>query len=225
MTLDLGGSLNATDLFAGLGNVPGPTATTPGVHVVQISGVLNIGIATSDSGNNTVISLTTGTTRVDGPAFSSHLATSEVTPTVRTAGQAALPAAAVPGTQTVLARVITGNATSVGNFAAITVCQSFHDSVCDPPVIVPVQQPPAHEAPHPVPAPPVVTTRSVTPAAPLTADPMLPDQSVGKGTLPFTGANSSTLTGLGAVLLAAGVALCRRRKGVAGRRRTFSSED
>ena len=69
VTLDLGGTLDASDIFVGFDNAfaSDGTALTGGVHVRQISGVLNIGIADSDTGNNTVISVVTGTRRVTVP--------------------------------------------------------------------------------------------------------------------------------------------------------------
>jgi len=226
VTIDLGGSLSATDLFAGLDNVAAPTDAGPGVHVVQISGVLDIGIATSDSGDNTVISTVAGSTTADGPSFSTHLATTNATPTVGIAVSGAKAALPVAGAQTVRARIVTGNATSVGNFAVISVCQAFHDSVCTPPPPPSVPPPPAVTPdPTPVPVAPPAVVETATPvpgpaAATPTAEPV-----DGDGKLPFTGADTSTFALLGGSLLALGMALCRRRKSVAGGRRPFVSGD
>lgn len=230
VTLDLGGSLSATDLFAGLENATAPTGDNgPGVHVVQISGVLNIGVATSDSGNNTVISTVTGATTADGPTFSTHVATTDVTPTVGGRASGARAGALLSGgTQRVRAMIVSGNATSVGNLTVVTTCQAFHDSVCTPPP-PPPSDPPPTVTPEPTPRPvpqPVVVVNAPEPATPGTVIPQSQPQPVGgEGTLPLTGANTSTLAGIGASLLAIGVALCRRRKSVAGGRQPFVSGD
>ena len=62
VTFDLGGSLSANDIFVGFDSsfAPEDNAMPNGVHVRQVSGVLDIGIATSDSGDNTAVSSATG---------------------------------------------------------------------------------------------------------------------------------------------------------------------
>ncbi len=232
VTFDLGGSLSANDMFVGFDSsfAPEENALPNGVHVRQVSGVLNIGIATSDSGDNTVVSSVTST----GSSAGANVTTAD------RAGRMILPSRLVgtttlvrrgmilaqrevTPTQQVLATVVTNDATSVGNRSTVDLCQSFNDTVCDPPVkSVPVPPAPPAQPPATPPAtPPVITVVAPTGSAPVVAPVVAPAAQPAAatatgGTLPFTGSSSTTLAGWGAVLLAAGAVVSRRRRRTLG---------
>ena len=228
VTFDLGGSLSANDMFVGFDSsfAPEENALPNGVHVRQVSGVLNIGIATSDSGDNTVVSSVNST----GSSASANVTTAD------RAGRMVLPSRQVGSstlvqrgmilaqhevapTQQVLATVVTNDATSIGNHSTVGICQSFNDTVCDPPA-VPVPVPPAPPAQPPA-TPPVITVVAPMATAPAVVPVVAPaaepaSATAATGTLPFTGSSSTTLAGWGAVLLAVGAVLSRRRRRTLG---------
>ena len=215
LTLDLGATVTGTDMFAGWDSAFAPDGgpIPGGVHVRQISAVLNIGFATSDSGNNVVISIAQAGNDGNAPVMASSL-------------RQVSAAAADPTSATAL--VTSGNATSVGLSGTMSVCQALNDSVvCDPPP-PPRSQPPS-QTPHPVPVTtvkavqgPVAVVVPVAAPSPISAPASDPAPAAshevtadpGTGTLPFTGGESSALAELGAALLALGALGTRVRRRV-----------
>jgi LPXTG-motif cell wall-anchored protein len=195
VTLELGGSLRGTEFLAGWdsGFAPDGGPIPGGVRVRQISGVLNIGFATSDSGHNTVVALVT----------QSHQDTNK-------ASKASTKL--VSGSPEVLAQVFTGNAMAVGNDSSTLLCQTFHATVdCSwPQAPKPHPKPkPGHKpgpAPRPAPEPPVVLVEAATDRLPSGAT------AAAAGELPFTGGETQGLLALAGGLLAAGAALASRRR-------------
>ena len=120
LTLQLGGSVSGSDVFLGWDSAIAPDGgpLPGGVHVRQISAVLNIGFATSDTGNNVVVA-------INGSGADS---------TVK--GASVVAHRKVASDPTVLAKIVTGNANAVGNMASVTVCQSFNDGIACAPKVV-----------------------------------------------------------------------------------------
>jgi LPXTG-motif cell wall-anchored protein len=193
VTLELGGSLTGTTFLAGWDSAFAPDGgpIPGGVRVRQISGVLNIGFATSDSGHNTVVALVTQSHEDTGKASKAGTKI-------------------VSGSPEVLAQVFTGSAMAVGNDSASLVCQTFHASVdCSwPQAPKPHPKPkPGHKpvpAPNPAPEPPVIV---------VSAAEQRPSGVAAAGAeLPFTGGETQGLIALAGGLLAAGAALASRRR-------------
>ncbi len=191
VTLDLGGSLTGETFLAGWdsGFAPDGGPIPGGVRVRQISGVLNIGITTSDSGHNTVIAIVAANHNGKGTNVKAANTVATASPDV-------------------MARVLTGNANAIGNQAIVTVCQAFNDTVACAPKVTPVPDP--HPAPHPTPAP--KAGGAVVEAAAIDAPAPVGHASVSSGTLPFTGGESDVLVEIGGALLAAGTVLASRRR-------------
>ncbi len=195
VTLELGGSLQGTEFLAGWDSAFAPDGgpIPGGVRVRQISGVLNIGFATADSGHNTVVALVT----------QSHEDTSR-------ASKASTKL--VSGSPEVLAQVFTGNAMAVGNDSSSLVCQTFHATVdCSwPEAPKPHPKPKPGDkpvpAPNPAPEPPGAVLVGAETA-------QLPSGATTAGAeLPFTGSETQGLIALAGGLLAAGAALASRRR-------------
>ena len=188
VTLDLSGSLQGGEYLLGWDNAFAPDGgpIPGGVRVRQISGVINIGIAESNTGDNLVIATVDGT-RHDGKG--GHVLDSNGTNSNFDA----------------LASVLTGKAVAWGNVSNVSVCQAFHDTVaCAMKKTTHSQQPPADSA---------VLDASATNHAPAAAaaDP----SASASGSLPFTGTNSNAPLELAGALLGLGAALAsvRRRRG------------
>ncbi len=199
VTLDLGGTLSGSEFLLGWDSAIAPDGgpLPGGVRVRQISGVLNIGFSTSDSGHNTVVAIVTGSNGSGGDVKSAKSATQVKS-----------------GSPDVLAQVFSGNALAIGNNAVVTVCQTFHDTVdCFTP------KPTHHPTPHPKPAPaPRPHTPSEPPVVVVSANEELPPASPtaattsGSEELPFTGSDPQALIAIAGTMLAAGAALSRRRR-------------
>ncbi len=194
VTLQLGGSITGSEFLAGWDSAYAPDGgpIPGGVRVRQISGVLDIGFATSDSGHNVVVALVT----------QSH----EDKDKASKAGTKI-----VSGSPEVLAQVFTGSAMAVGNDSASLVCQTFHASVdCSwPKTKTPKPHPkpkPGHHKPAPEPVL-VVSAEQEHPAAPGAVT-----TAAATGELPFTGGETQGLIALAGGLLAAGAALASRRR-------------
>lgn len=197
VTLQLGGSLTGTEFLAGWDSAFAPDGgpIPDGVRVRQISGVLNIGFATSDSGDNTVVALVTQHHQDTGKGS--------------TAGTEIM-----SGSPAVLAQVFSGNAMARGNNSDTLVCQTFHAHVdCSWP-----QTPKPHPKPKPGhkpgktpdPKPPVVV---VSAAQQVPAPPAAASATAAPGAeLPFTGGETQGLIAIAGGLLAAGAALASRRR-------------
>lgn len=211
VTLDLGGTLDATQLFAGFDGLNLPAdPLTPGVHVTQITGVLDIGIASSDSGDNTVISV------VGDPGSPSDVPNILVTAHTLSVRHAK---STVPAPDGALAQVTTGRAWAVGNASLISVCQSFHSMVCVPPVVPPPvdHRPPTPPGSHhhrPAAQPVAQAVSVVVPANPPHDPVPATTPGLAASTLPMTGSGAASLAELAAVLIAAGAAIGRRRRRV-----------
>ena len=210
MTLDLGATITGTDMFAGWDSsfAPDGGPLPGGVHVRQISAVLNIGFATSDSGDNVVVSLAQAGNDGTAPLMASSLQ------------QVSGPNATGDPSTSATALVMSGNAKSVGLSGSITVCQALNDSVvCDPPP-PPPSNPPSNPAktPHPAPVTTVKAVEAPAPAAaPVAAVPAPTSEQASAdpgGSLPFTGGQSGPLAELGGALLALGALGTRLRRRV-----------
>ncbi len=193
VTLNLGGSLTGEDFLLGWdsGYAPDGGPIPGGVRVRQISGVLNIGFSISDSGDNTVVALVTSTHDGTGSALNAKN------------GVAA-------GHPDVLASVLSGNASAVGNMSDVMVCQAFHTTItCRPPAPPdkpPVTPPPIHIGSDDDQRPPVVIAQhDPLPAPTANAGPST-------GTLPFTGGDSRGMIELAGALLAVGATAASRRR-------------
>jgi LPXTG-motif cell wall-anchored protein len=206
VVLNLGGSITGDTFLLGWDSAIAPDGgpLPGGVRVRQISGVLNIGFATANTGHNTVVAIVTGTNDALG--------------TIGKTGSSAKSATKVKsGSPDVLAEIFTGNALAIGNNAVVRVCQTFHDSVdCsdpkpDKPKPDPKPQPKPDPKPEPNPPsePPVVivsANEELPPASPTAATPGSEEQ------LPFTGADPQALIAIAGGMLAAGAALSSRRR-------------
>jgi LPXTG-motif cell wall-anchored protein len=193
VVLELGGTLEGTELLLGWDRAFAPDGgpLPGGVRVRQISGVLNIGIAISDTGHNTVVTIVSSSHDEHGSALG---AANGVT----------------VGTAEVLAEVLTGDAAAIGNLANVTICQAFNDTVTcaarrtpGTPPVTPPETPPGVS--------PGGTTTGGAPRAP---EPVS-DAAVlagPAGTLPFTGSDGGGLAALAGGLLALGAALASRRR-------------
>ncbi len=198
ITLELGGSLHGETFLVGWDSAFAPDGgpIPGGVRVRQISGVLNIGFATADTGDNTVVALVT----------QHH---DETTKAAKSGTKL------MSGSPDVLAKVLTGNADAVGLDASTLVCQTFHASVdCSFPKehTKPHPHPHPHPKPHPgsnpTPEPPILVVSGAEQLPPAPAA-----TATGAGAeLPFTGADPEGLVALAGGLLAAGAALSSRRR-------------
>lgn len=152
--IDLSGTLEGGEFLLGWdrdfapdgGPIPG------GVRVRQISGVINIGISTADSGHNTAVSL--AALHHEGSADAVHSVLALLT-----------------GGASADALIDTGDATAVGNRARVTVCQTFNDAMAcvdeptEPPAepVIAIDAATAAVAPEPAAAPaPAPATLPVT---------------------------------------------------------------
>ena len=119
VTLSLGGDISGIEFLFGWDDALAPNAgpAGAGVRVRQISAILNIGIAMSNSGSNTAISLVSGantTTSSDVQALISTLAATEL-------------GASANGSA--LARISSGDASAIGSDAVVKICQAFQDAL------------------------------------------------------------------------------------------------
>jgi LPXTG-motif cell wall-anchored protein len=117
-----------------------------------------------------------------------------------------------------------GNATAIGSDTVVLICQAFRDdAACAPKVDPPVDNP---DPDTPAPTTPdtaqvlFVTLTPTTPAA-APAAPAAPaitvageDEALASAadSLPFTGTETTTLVGIGGVMVGMGTALSRRRR-------------
>lgn len=184
VTLDLSGSLQGGEYLLGWDSAFAPDGgpIPGGIRVRQISGVINIGIAESNTGENVVIATVDGT-RHDGTG--DHTLTS--------------------GTSNVdaLAKVLTGDALAWGNISHVSVCQAFHDTMACAVKATTHPQPPADVA---------VLDASATNHAPAAAAADPDPSANSSGSLPFTGTNSNAPLELAGALLALGAVLASRRR-------------
>jgi hypothetical protein len=196
VTLQLGGSLTGTEFLAGWDSAFAPDGgpIPGGVRVRQISGVLNIGFATSDSGDNTVVALVTQHHQDTGNAS--------------TAGTQL-----VSGSPEVLAQVFSGNAMARGNNSDTLVCQTFHAHVdCSwPQTPKPQPKPKPGHKPGKTPAPTPVIVVSAAQQVPVPAATTTATAAPG-AQLPFTCSETQGLIAVAGGLLAAGAALASRRR-------------
>jgi len=148
--------------------------------------VLDIGFATSDSGDNVVLAID----QSNGGGSNVEIKHAD--------------------TESGKAAIITGDVVAVGDGATVTVCQSFHDAAaCAVKTTTRTPKPPTVSDPDPA-DPPAVTVD----AARASIDPpAAPAAAVSAGeSLPFTGGESRTLTELGLALVALGAVASRRRR-------------
>jgi LPXTG-motif cell wall-anchored protein len=221
LTLTLGGNLQGTEFLVGWdeniapdgGPIPG------GVRVRQISGVLDIGISISDSGNNVVIGVVqndvggTAGPGISGPAG------------LDVSSSLSAVVAASPSLNTAVATIETGDATAVGNKAVVMVCQAFNDDTACAPKVTPGPQDGGEDPDDPPPASPGNPSQSSDPAPAvetslppsLAATDDEPGAASTAGMLPLTGGDTRELVGAGVALLAAGGLLARRRRGLGSR--------
>ncbi len=197
VTLQLGGSLHGEEFLVGWDSAFAPDGgpIPGGVRVRQISGILNIGFATSDSGHNVVVALVTQHHEDEGKAAKSGT-------TLET------------GSPEVLASVFTGNTMAYGNQSSTLVCQTFHASVdcSEKKAPKPHKPKPGHHKPTPAPGTgPESPGTIVVEAEQLPSNPDGPSAST-TGELPFTGGETQGLIGLAGGFLAAGAALASRRR-------------
>jgi hypothetical protein len=181
--LQLHGDVSGTESLLGIAE-PGTTFGPDDAQVIirQITAVLNIGLALSDSGHNTAVAVTaTDGTTVSGPE----------------AG--------------VLASTLirTGDATAVGNHFAATVCQAIGDSVTcapdDPEPPTKPTAPPVKVLPTEVTNPGV--SNPFTPAVGSTTP-----ATIVPASLPFTGSPIGAELAAGSGVLIAGMLMARRRR-------------
>ena len=136
VTLSLGGDISGVEFLLGWDDALAPNAgpAGAGVRVRQISAILNIGIAMSNSGSNTAISLVSGantTTSSDVQALISTLAATEL-------------GASANGSA--LARISSGDASAIGSDAVVKICQAFQDALtcaATPPPGSAIRRPPS----------------------------------------------------------------------------------
>jgi hypothetical protein len=196
MQLNLGGSLQGDEFLLGWDSAYAPDGgpIPGGVRVRQISGVLNIGFATSDTGDNTVVALVTATHGQNGTTLSSHNGINN-------------------GGPDVLAHVLSGNAAAIGNRSDVMVCQGFHTTItCR---TTPTKPKPPHTTPppHDTPPPPAVQTLGAVETPPPAIPATTAAAAAGaRGTLPFTGGNAEAMIELAGALLAAGATAASRRR-------------
>jgi hypothetical protein len=226
LTLTLGGNIQGSEFLVGwdANLVPEGGPIPGGVRVRQISGVLDIGIAISDSGNNVVIAVVDNDNGAAGTSSDAGPVGLDLSSTMNTR-VAAANAFSTPA-NTALATIDTGDATALGNGALVFVCQTFNDSeACLPEADPPVDtgNPGPSDGPGTVapgsgregyvggsptdPADPSNAFEADGPGRALEAD-----GSSSAGTLPLTGGDPRGLVGAGLGLVAAGGLLASRRR-------------
>lgn len=185
--LQLHGDVSGTESLLGI-TEPGTDVSADDASVVvrQVTAVLNIGLALSDSGHNVAVSTTEGT---------NHSATGGTGATVAST------------------TITTGDATAVGSHFATTVCQTIGDALaCAPEKPDPPDGPDSPDTPQP---PAVVPTSETNlPLAaptPFTARHVSAPGTVA-ATLPFTGSPIGAELAAGSGLLIAGMLMARRRR-------------
>jgi LPXTG-motif cell wall-anchored protein len=195
LTVDLGGTLSANDMILGWDSAIAPDGgpLLTGVHVRQISAVLDIGFATADSGHNVVVA-------INGSAADATGNNVKLTRVTKKSSQRAT--------------IVTGNVVAVGNAATVTVCQAFNDGTAC--VVKTKTTLPGHKPEHAAPKPSVVRVAAITTrGASITASEVTvrptSTQPAPASTLPFTGSDSTSLAELGLALLGLGAVLTRRR--------------
>ncbi len=229
-TLNLNGTVTGQQYLSGWDPVfasdPHAPAPLSGVRVRQISGVLDIGIAFSDTGHNVVVSVVRadstqlgasavhlGTETSDEPASVVHLGT-------ETSDE---PASAARSS------ISTGDAFALGSHTVVIVCQTLNDDVACAPKVDPAPEPtpepsppaetpqPAQPATAPVRVSPAVTTTTSTPptavaARSVAAAPTASATSDATATLPFTGTDARATVWTAIAMIVVGGGLARRRR-------------
>jgi hypothetical protein len=188
VTLELGGSLQGDDFMYGWdsGYAPDGGPIQGGVRVRQISGVINIGISTSDTGDNTVVAIVSANHDTSGKSLTSGNGIKN-------------------GAPDVLAQVLSGNATAIGNHSIVSVCQAFHDTVTCAPKTTPGNGDGGGgsiEGTHETPPPPEIQS----------ASPVVLSASAHDPTLPFTGGAPQDLVEVAGALLGVGAFLSSRKR-------------
>ena len=204
VTLSLGGDISGVEFLLGWDDALAPNAgpAGAGVRVRQISAILNIGIAMSNSGSNTAISLVSGantTTSSDVQALISSLAATEL-------GTSANGSA--------LARISSGDASAIGSDAVVKICQAFQDALTcaatPPPAgtvdprVIPGDVSGSSAVPAAVPASAPASAPAVKAAS------AAPGRDSDGASLPFTGSNPQALLLTAIGLIGAGGVLARR---------------
>jgi hypothetical protein len=128
LTLNFGGSISGIEYLLGWDEAlfPDGGPIESGVRVRQITAVLDISFAWSNSGSNVAVSVVS-----DSNAAGTLAADSELRAALATVADFGLFAA--PGTGDAQAFAGSGDALAVGNHAVIVICQTFRDSLaCAP---------------------------------------------------------------------------------------------
>ena len=222
LTLNFGGDISGVEYLVGWdedafpdgGPIPG------GVRVRQITAVIDISYAWSNSGRNVAVALVTGSNMV------SVSETDEVFAALRTSDVGLLAVAA--GTGAATASAGSGDALAIGNDAVIVICQTFRDSLA---CVRDEPEPSGNPTTPPVVTPLVVTSAAATPSVPNVAVPAVVPIAVAKlvalpaqapaahvaaaaedaATLPFTGGDAQSLAWRALALIGLGGLLARRR--------------
>jgi LPXTG-motif cell wall-anchored protein len=223
LTLTLGGNIQGSEFLVGwdANLVPEGGPIPGGVRVRQISGVLDIGIAVSDSGHNVVIAVVDNDNGAAGASSDAGPVGLGLSSTMNT--QVAAANAFLTPANTAQATIATGDAMALGNGAVVFVCQTFNDSEA----CLPESDPPDDTGnPGPSDGPGTVGSGSERPGyvggSPTdpagTLDPADPSGVLeaegpsSAGTLPLTGGDPRGLVGAGLGLVAAGGLLASRRR-------------